>query len=90
MLLDARKTITGLTCTQIFLLRIRNFTHKMSLLSSQVLILLPVVFQLFVGVYAPDPIPIGQCTKINSCSCRYDDGTIVNLEPIDRKDGKPK
>lgn len=61
----------------------------MFLQKTYVLTLLVVVAELFLGVTAPDPIPIGQCTKKDACSCVYDDGTVVNLDPIDRKDGKP-
>lgn len=35
-------------------------------------------------------VRIGQCTKIDSCSCVYDDGTIVNLRPLERTDGLPQ
>ncbi|KAL4222406.1 hypothetical protein ACF0H5_018445 [Mactra antiquata] len=52
-----------------------------------------VVGLLFVTIcvlqFTDGQVPIGTCRKINSCSCYYDDGTIVNLEPLDRKDGKP-
>ncbi|XP_053373500.1 uncharacterized protein LOC128546604 [Mercenaria mercenaria] len=38
----------------------------------------------------PDPVPNGQCAKIDECSCKYDNGAVVNLHALDRKDGKPK
>lgn len=37
---------------------------------------------------AESQVPIGICTKVNSCSCVYDDGTIVNLSPLSGEDGK--
>ncbi|XP_045170107.2 uncharacterized protein LOC123532653 [Mercenaria mercenaria] len=34
-------------------------------------------------------VPIGQCTKIDSCSCVYDEGTIVNLTALENTNGVP-
>lgn len=45
--------------------------------------------ELFFGILAQVPLPIGQCTKRDACSCMYDDGTIVNLQSLDRQDGRP-
>ena len=27
------------------------------------------------------------CAKINSCKCRLDDGTVINLRPLGQKGG---
>ncbi|XP_053374100.1 uncharacterized protein LOC123531016 [Mercenaria mercenaria] len=62
---------------------------KMTSQSARSVTLLVVLVGLFVGIIAQGPVPIGQCTKIDACSCVYDDGTIVKLQAIDRKDGKP-
>ena len=32
----------------------------------------------------------GDCTKINSCSCRNSDGTVIDLSPIAKDDGTPQ
>lgn len=30
----------------------------------------------------------GNCTKVSSCKCIFDDGTILDLEPLARQDGQ--
>ncbi|XP_053374282.1 uncharacterized protein LOC128546902 isoform X2 [Mercenaria mercenaria] len=54
-----------------------------------VTLLLVVLAGYVVGIVAHDLLPIRQCTKIDACSCVFDDGTIVNLQALERKDGKP-
>lgn len=52
------------------------------------------VFTFFVvaGLFAmaEGQVRIGQCTKNDTCSCIYDDGTIVSLRPLENKNGKPR
>ncbi|KAL4222407.1 hypothetical protein ACF0H5_018446 [Mactra antiquata] len=53
-----------------------------------------VIFTVFVFGFLCIPseaqiIPIGQCNKNDSCSCVYDDGTIVNLRPLSGRNGVP-
>lgn len=65
-----------------------NFTiiaYKMIVSTLTVLGLLAIL----AGAVAQRPVPVGQCTQINSCACVYDDGTIVNLAPLERRDGQP-
>ena len=31
----------------------------------------------------------GTCTKVNSCSCKNDDGTFIDLSPLAQQGGTP-
>ncbi|XP_077979000.1 uncharacterized protein LOC144434423 [Glandiceps talaboti] len=33
---------------------------------------------------------VGDCVKINSCSCKFDDGKVIDLTPLAGEGGKPK
>lgn len=51
------------------------------------------ILLIFVGVFVKGnmgQVPIGQCTKIDACSCVYDQGTIVNLRALESTNGQPR
>ena len=52
-----------------------------------------IVLTIFAGIFVEGSlgqVPIGQCTKINACSCVYDEGTIVDLKDLESKTGQPR